>query len=61
MLTVNDREKITTCSHAASGLVAALRELVVADDLILGDVAVELLQQAASIELRVKRLEDITK
>lgn len=61
MLTANDRAKITHARQSASALVTALRDLVVADDLILGDVALELLQEAVSIELRAKKLEDISK
>lgn len=61
MLNAQDQEKVAKSSQAANLLAQDLRELVSADDPLLGDVALDLLRQAAEIENRLKRIESITR
>ncbi|MBU2724784.1 hypothetical protein [Acidithiobacillus ferridurans] len=52
-----DQERLTKSSHSASFLVQDLRDLVKAGNPLLGEIAIELLQQAVLIEQRIKRVE----
>ncbi len=61
MLNADDREKVIKASQTANLLVQDLRELVKADDPLLSDVALEILQQAVLFENRLKRIESVTR
>jgi hypothetical protein len=59
MLNSSDQEKVVKSTQTANLLVQDLRELVKADDPLLGDVALEILQQAVQVEVRLKRIESL--
>jgi hypothetical protein len=54
-----DQERIIKASQSANLLDQDLRELVKSENVLLADVALEILHQAAKIEQRLKRLESI--
>jgi hypothetical protein len=60
MLNVSDRRNVEKTSQTANLLVQDLQGFV-KFDLLLADIALEVLQQAAQIEQRLNRLETITR
>lgn len=58
MLT-QDQEKVIKASDTAVILVEELRGLVVSDNLLLSDVALEILEKAAQIKQRLDRIKTI--
>lgn len=61
MLSVPDRGKLLHSSEIAGVLVKNLRELVSPDNPLLGEFAMELLQEAVKIDQKIKRIETITR
>lgn len=61
MLSVPDRGKLLHSSEAAGVLVKNLRELVSADNPLLGEVVLEILAEAVKLEQKIKRIESIAK
>ena len=61
MLTKEDRSKLIQASQVSSVLVQNLRNLASADNPLLGEMAMEILQVAVQVELKLKRLETLTK
>lgn len=61
MLDSQDQESLLKSSHAASFLVQDLNALANADNPLLAELAIELLQQASQLEQRLKRLETLTR
>ena len=61
MLNSQDQENLLKSSHAASFLVQDLNALAKADNPLLAELAIELLQQASQLEQRLKRLESLTR
>lgn len=61
MLNVHDQEQLTKAAHSASFLVQELRELVDTANPLLADIAIEVLQQAVQLELRLSRLETLAR
>ena len=59
MLNTDDKEKVVKSSQTANLLVQDLRELVKSDNLLLGEIALEILREAVQIEQRLKRIESI--
>jgi hypothetical protein len=59
MLNVPDRGKLLQSSEAAGVLVKNLRVLVSADNPLLGEFAIEILQEAVKIDQKIKRIETI--
>lgn len=60
MLNTIDQENVTKASQTASLLVQDLREMAKSENLLLSDVASEILKQTVEIEHRLKRIESIT-
>ena len=60
MLNAYDQEKLVKSSQMANLLVQDLRELVKSDNPLLGDIAIEILQQAVQIEQRLNRIKSTT-
>ena len=56
-----DKENLIKSGQTANLLVQDLRELMKSNDPLLSDMALEILEQAAKIEQRLKRIESITK
>jgi hypothetical protein len=61
MLNDKDRENVVKSSQAANLLVSDLRAVASADEPLLADVALDLLQQVVQIEDRLKRIEATTR
>ena len=61
MLNSIDQERLTKASQAANLLNQDLRDIVRSENVLLVEIAMDLLQQAALIEQKLKRLEVITK
>ena len=59
MLNKKDQETVAKSCQTANLLVQDLRELVKADDTLLSDIALDILQQAVQIENRLKRIESL--
>lgn len=59
MLSVPDRGKLMQSSEAAGVLVKSLRVLVSADNALLGEFAIEILQEAVKIDQKIKRIETV--
>jgi hypothetical protein len=59
MINSNDAEKLVKSSQSANLLVQDLREMVSATDPLLGELAIEILEQAVEIEKRLKRIKAI--
>ncbi len=60
MLNANDKENLDKSSQTANLLVKDLRDLVKAANPLLGEIAIEILQQAVQIEQRLKRIDSST-
>ena len=60
MLNPTDHENLVKSNQTASLLVQDLRELINCDNPLLGELAIEILQQAVQIEQRLKRIESLT-
>lgn len=60
MINSRDREKLVKSSQTANLLVQDLRELVTSTNPLLGEFAIEILQQAIQIEKRLSRIDSIT-
>lgn len=60
MINSKDREKLVKSSQTANLLVQDLRELVNSTNPLLGEFAIEILQQAIQIEKRLSRIDSIT-
>lgn len=60
MLNANDKENLVKSSQTANLLVQDLRDLVKADNPLLAEIAIEILQQAVQIEQRLNRIDSIT-
>jgi hypothetical protein len=56
MINDKDQESLTKATHDANFLVQDLRDLVKSDNPLLGDIALEILQQAVQVEHRLQRL-----
>jgi len=56
MLNAKDQESLIKSKQCANLLVQDLRELVSADNLLLGEVAIEILQQSILLEQKLNRL-----
>jgi hypothetical protein len=56
-----DKENLIKAGQTADLLVQDLRELMKSNDPLLSDIALDILEQAAKIEQRLKRIESITK
>jgi len=61
MLSPKDRSGLVQVTQVASVLVIHLRELVSADNPLLGEVVLEILQEAVKLEQKIKRIESIAK
>ena len=61
MLSVPDRGKLMQSSEAAGVLVKNLRVLVSADNPLLGEFAMEVLQEVVKLDQKIKRIETITR
>jgi hypothetical protein len=61
MLNTKDQEVVAKSAQTANLLVQDLRELVKADDTLLSDVALDILQQAVLIETKLKRIESLAR
>ena len=61
MLNPADHENLVKSSQTANLLVQDLRELIKCDNPLLGELAIEILQQAVQIEQRLKRIESATR
>jgi len=61
MLNAKDYENVVKSGQTANILVQDLRELVSSDDPLLSDIALELVEQAAKIEQRLKRIGSVTR
>lgn len=61
MLNTNDQENVVKSSQTANLLVQDLHELVKSANPLLSEIALEILQQAVQIELRLNRIESITR
>lgn len=59
MINSNDAEKLVKSSQSANLLVQDLREMVSATDPLLGEFAIEILEQAVEIEKRLNRIKAI--
>ncbi len=59
MLNASDKRNVVKTCQASSLLVQDLQGLVQSSNPLLADVALEILQQALQIELRLKRIESI--
>jgi len=55
-----DKEHIMMANHTVNLLVSDLRELVKADNPLLGELAIEVLEEAVKIEQRLKRINTLT-
>lgn len=60
MLNANDKENLIKSSQTANLLVKDLRDLVKADNPLLAEIGIEILQQAVQIEQRLNRIDSIT-
>jgi hypothetical protein len=60
MINDKDAEKLVKSSQSANLLVQDLRELVNATNPLLGELAIEILQQVIQIEKRLNRINSIT-
>ena len=61
MFNAQDKERVVKASQTANLLVSDLREMVNADDLLLADVAMEMLGQAVQLEQKLKRIASLAK
>ncbi len=61
MLNAVDQEKLTKASQTADLLIQDLRDMVKSENLLLVEIVMDVLQQAALIEQKLKRLESISK
>ena len=61
MLNQVDQEKLFKASQSANLFVQDLRVLTQAENPLLGDIAIEMLKQAISVEQQLKRLVGYTK
>jgi len=61
MLNDNDQERVAKSAQTANLLVQDLREMMKADDPLLADIALEILQQAVQVENRLKRIESLAR
>ena len=61
MLNAYDQECVVRTSQTANLLVQDLRCLVKSQNLLLAEIAIELLQQAELLEQKMKRIESISK
>ena len=61
MLNPADNENLVKSCQTANLLVRDLRELIKCDNPLLGELAIEILQQAVQIEQRLKRIESATR
>jgi hypothetical protein len=59
MLNSSDQEQVVQSSQTANLLVQDLRELVKAKNPLLGEMAIEILEQAELLEQRLRRIESI--
>jgi len=59
MSNTQDNESIVKASQTANLLVQDIRALLHSDNLLLSDIAMEILEQAVKVENRLKRLESI--
>jgi hypothetical protein len=59
MLNSIDQEQVVKSSQTANLLVQDLRELVKAKNPLLGEIAIEILEQAVLLEQRLRRIESI--
>jgi hypothetical protein len=60
-MTELDNNRLSEATKTATTLIEKLRELIKADNPLLSDIAIELLEKSLPIEQRLKRLEVITK
>ncbi len=61
MLSVPDHGKLMQSSEVLGVLVHSLRVLVSADNPLLGEFAMEILQEAVKLDQKIKRIETITR
>jgi len=61
MLNAYDQENVVKTSQSANLLVQNLRNLVKSQNPLLGEIAIEILQQAVQLEQKIKRIESISK
>jgi len=61
MLNTSDKENLTKASQGANLFVQDLRQLVNSDNPLLGEIAIEILQQAVLLEQKLNRLVTATK
>ena len=61
MLNTQDTENVIKAAQTANLLVQDLRELVKSENLLLGDIALEVLEQTVRIEQRLNRVEAVTR
>ncbi len=59
MLNATDKENLVKASQTANLLVKDLRDLVKADNPLLADIAIEILQQTVQIEQRLNQIDVI--
>lgn len=60
MLNIYDQENVVKASQTANLLTQDLRDLVKSNNPLLADIALEILEQVAHIEQRLKRIESIS-
>ena len=60
MLNKNDQESVVKGSQTANLLVSDLRAMVQSENILLSDIALEMLEQAVRIEQRLKRIASTT-
>lgn len=60
MLNTNDKDNLARSNQTAKLLVQYLRDLAKADNPLLAEIALEILQQAVQIEQRLSRIDSIT-
>lgn len=60
-ITAQDQENATKASHSASFLVSDLRELVASKNLLISDVAMDLLDRSVEIERYLSRMVEALK
>lgn len=60
-MNATDKENIIKSAQTANLLMQDLRELLQSQDPLLADIALEIVEQTAKIEQRLKRLESVAK